>query len=169
MCLPASPQTSTTSRTNHPSTNPPRDRHQWRRTQHPLAPLILYGPQVYSRCKKKRLLITCSPRMLKKHQRWRNFLQDRKPTEKRGFGLLSHMIDASHPIAAHPIGVCGQQMDFCEVDRTDLLQHVQNSPLFWSNFGKKNMWGSKCGFRGRSCKVSFPPRTSIHEIHLYGS
>ena len=149
-------------------TNPPRDRHQWRRTQHPAKAFILHGLEGCTCVKTKRQSIACSPRTLKERRWWRNFLQVRKPTEKRGFGLLSHEASLPDPLTAHPIVVHGHWVDCCVVDRTDFLQHVENSPLSFPNFGKKNMWGSKCGFRGRSCKVSFPRQTFIHEIHFYG-
>ena len=78
----------------------------------------------------------------------RNFLQVRKPTEKCGFGFLSRETNLPDPITTHPIVVYGQRVDCGVVDRTNFLEHVENSPLSCPKFGKKNMLGSKCGFRG---------------------
>ena len=151
-----------------PPTVPTRlDRHKWHKTQHLTIPSISHGPKGFIRVKTKRQSIACSPRTLKERRWWRNFLQVRKPTEKRGFGLLSHEASLPDPLTAHPIVVHGHWVDCCVVDRTDFLQHVENSPLSCPKFGKKNMLGSKCGFRGRSCKVSFPPQTFTHQIHRY--
>lgn len=40
---------------------------------------------------------------------------------------------------------------------------------FWSKFGRKNLLGSKCGFRDRSCKVTFPPQTFTNQMDRYAS
>ena len=136
----------------------PVDRHQWRRTQQPTVSSLFYGPRGCPRCKTKRLSITCSPRTIKIRRRWRNFLQVRKPTEKRGFGMLSHGTNIPGPIATHSFSEYDRKVDFYVVDRTDFLHDVENSPLSWSKFGKSACWAQNAVFEVEHAKAPFHHR-----------
>ena len=73
------------------------------------------------------------------------------------------------PIATHPIFEKGQQSDFCVVDRTRFVQHVEYSPHSWSKFAKSTCSAQNAVFEVDHAKIPFHhrllPTKSINIVH----